>query len=70
MDKESSLNWKEMKKDDILEHQEEGQKCKTMDTSYTMNNTSSSLVFQIMSDYLGKDYNTVWYGSKCIKENI
>ena len=70
MDKERSLNWKEMKKDDILEHQEEGQKGKTMDTSYTMNNSSSSLVFQIMSDYLGKDYNTVWYGSKCIKENI
>lgn len=40
-----------------------------MDTSYTMNN-SSSLVFQIMSDCLGKDYNTVSYGSQCIKENI
>ena len=30
MDKESSLNWKEMKKDDILEHQEEGQKNKKL----------------------------------------
>lgn len=48
-----------MKKDDILKHQEEGQKNKTMETSYTMNNSSSSLVFQIMSDCLGKDYNTV-----------
>lgn len=57
-------------KDDILKHQEEGQKNKTMDTSYTTNNSSSSLVFQIMSDCLGKDYNTVWYGSQCSKENI
>lgn len=47
MDKESSLNWKEMKKDDIFGTSgKKAKRIKTMDTSYTMNN-SSSLVFKL-----------------------